>query len=359
MYRYTGYVTQDLYVIVFSILTDSRANIVIKGLFTLLLPLILISACSHQSVLSIPEKANYFVANEHGKEISSKELIQQLVNSDVIYLGEIHDNPDHHATQLDIIKKLIGAGKKPVIGFEFFSREQTSWLLSFTSKSKHSFRPLTEDKASELLRHRLGWNQREDWNFYYPFLELAKKHDLQVFGADIHQGIRIRMARAGIDNMMSIEKNDLPSKVGEDSEEYKQLIYQELREGHCNMASDELVTKLYKTISLRNAYMAQSIHSMFDDQSQKQKEPIVMILGRGHIDYDAGVKSQLQHLNPSIRQLNIGLYENNKSTADDHIQKITNPVHGLNRHNLYAITADRSKKQVDHCAAFKKHKSGS
>ena len=329
----------------------------IKGLFTLLLPLILISACSHQSVLSIPDKANYFVVDEHGAKINSKELNQQLVSSDVIYLGEIHDNPDHHATQMDIIKKLIDGGKKPVIGFEFFSREQTSWLLNFTSKSKHSFRPLKEDKASELLRHRLGWNQREDWNYYFPFLELAKKHDLTVFGADINQGIRIRMARAGIDKMAGIEKNHLPINIGEDSKQYKQLIHQELREGHCNMASDELVTKLYKTISLRNAYMAQSIQTMFDDQQSKQ--PIVIILGRGHTDYDAGVKSQLSHLNPAIKQLNIGLYENNKNSADDHIKEITQPVNGLNRHNLYAFTVDRGKKPVDHCAAFTKHKSGS
>ena len=331
----------------------NESLVVNKNSVLLVISLFILNACSHQELSLDITKPDYFILDNEGLKLTSKQLENKLLSADVIYLGEIHDNPDHHVTQLDIIQKLLDSGKKPVIGFEFFSREQSSWLLNFTTASKHSFRPLKAGKAGELLRHRLGWNDREDWNYYFPFLELAKKNELQVFGADLDKGIRIRMARTGIEQMLGIEKASLPKNVGEDQQEYKQLIFEELRSGHCNMASDDLVKKLYKTITLRNAYMAESINSMINDADEKQ--PIVIILGRGHVNYDSGVKSQLAFINPELSQLNIGIYENRNTKDSNFTSELVKHVKGVIRHNLYALTKDRKKAAVDHCAAFKKH----
>lgn len=324
----------------------------IKSIFYFPLLLLLLSACSHQNVLSISEKAEYFVVDQEGKRLDSTTFTQHLMMADIIYLGEIHDNADHHAAQLDIIKKLLDSGKKPVIGFEFFSRHQSSWLLNYTSTSKHSFHPLKKEQAGTLLRQRLGWNERTDWPYYFPFIELAKEHGLQVFGADIDRGIRIRMARAGIDEMFAIELSEVPGDYAEHSAEYQQLIFEDLRTGHCNMASDKLLNKLYKTITIRNAFMAQSIHTV--QQNSAQQQPIVMILGRGHVNYNGGLKTQLNYLNNKLKQLNIGLYEAKQSSGADFIAALTKPVKGLKKHDLWAITPNQHKKSIDYCKAFHK-----
>ena len=207
---------------------------------------LLLTGCSQQKLKVIPDNIDYSVINSSGDLLKSAQINKELKTADVIYLGEIHDNPDHHAAQMDIIKKLISMDRKPVIGFDFFSREQSSWLLNYVTASKHSFRPLKPGKEGTLLRHRLGWNDRDDWGYYFPFVEFAKQNELKVFGADMNQGIRIRMARAGLDEMLSIEKTYLPNEIGEDSENYKELIYEELKAGHCGMASDSLVKNCTK-----------------------------------------------------------------------------------------------------------------
>src|SRR5262249_22641493 len=38
-------------------------------------------------------------------------------------LGEVHDNPDHHAIQLEQLGRLAKAGVKPIVAFEQFDRE--------------------------------------------------------------------------------------------------------------------------------------------------------------------------------------------------------------------------------------------
>ena len=317
----------------------------ITALFFTLITLIYSTGCSYQKLDNRLQTVDKKIIHPDGSHLSSKQLTEHLLQAEVIYLGEIHDNPDHHKVQLELLQALIAAGKKPVIGFEFFSREQTSWLLNYVSGSKSSLRHRKPGNAEKMLRQRLGWQEREDWKYYFPMLALAKKEGLSVFGADIDTGIRSRMSRAGIDNMMSIETTGLPATFASDSSENQKLILQDLQAGHCNMASEEWVQKLYQTMSIRNAFMAQSIQMMRNDSATDQ--PVVMILGRGHVDYNAGVKVQLHFLDKSIRQLNIGLYENE-------IVNENSPMNDLNRHDLLILTRQPAKKREDPCQAFLK-----
>lgn len=322
----------------------------ITALYIALIALLLSTGCSYQKLDMKEVKVDKLIIQSDGVNLTQNQFNQQLLEFDVIYLGEIHDNPDHHRVQLEILKTLIDQGKKPLIGFEFFSREQTSWLLNYTSGSKSSFRPLKERGAEQMLRQRLGWQKREDWKFYFPMLELAKNEKLSVFGADIDTGIRSRMARAGIDQMLSIEKIGLPSTLAPDSDESQKLIFQDLRNGHCNMASEEWVQKLYKTMSIRNSFMAQSIQLMRSGKTEKQ--PIVMILGRGHVDYNAGVKAQLNFLDDTIRQLNIGLFETQDDHEGSYSSSLLEPANGFTRHDILILTPQRTEKKDDPCKGF-------
>ncbi len=50
--------------------------------------------------------------------LSPPELIQALLHTDVILLGEKHDNPDHHALQTWVFRQVIQAGRRPGVVFE-------------------------------------------------------------------------------------------------------------------------------------------------------------------------------------------------------------------------------------------------
>ena len=59
---------------------------------------------------------------------SPEVILSELAKADVVYLGETHDNPQHHQTQLQIIQKLYQRHQKIAIALEMFQRPYQSVL---------------------------------------------------------------------------------------------------------------------------------------------------------------------------------------------------------------------------------------
>ncbi|MBF0142297.1 MAG: ChaN family lipoprotein [Magnetococcales bacterium] len=282
----------------------------LKGLFGgFVLPLVgLLGGCG---VLPSPEGApsarDERILRAPGGEILTREaLMEAMAGVRVLYLGEQHDNPRHHAIQEEIIAELIRRGRPLALGFEFFSREQTGWLMNHTVGKPSPFMPMSETHAEALLRSRLGWSQREEWAFYYPLIKLAATHHLPVFGADLDQGIRTRLARTGIKEMFRVEKEGLPLTPFAHPA-YATLMRAQLTEVHCGHAPADMVARLYETWLARNDTMAASIVSMLADLPPEGM--VIVILGAGHIAHGMGVPERVAWRQPGLSQLALGLRE--------------------------------------------------
>jgi uncharacterized iron-regulated protein len=55
--------------------------------------------------------------NSAFEAVTIKELEQAVLNARFILLGEIHNNPDHHRLQAQLIDALVKAGRWPAIVF--------------------------------------------------------------------------------------------------------------------------------------------------------------------------------------------------------------------------------------------------
>ena len=240
-------------------------------------------------------------------EISYDQLLADALKSEVIYLGENHDNAEHHQIQLKIINDLISKGKRPQIGFEFFSVDQTPYLMSFATATKSKMPGHGAEVLEKTLRTQLGWQQRTDqyWKFYFQFMELAKKHELKIFGTDLPAGLVKRLTRSGNSSLTGAEKT-LISPTGFQEDSYRQLMFEKFKASHCGFAREAFQEKMYQTWIARNDRMAQSIVSMVTDDVT---EPIVMILGGGHTQHNMAVYERVNFLKPGIAQFNLGLRE--------------------------------------------------
>ena len=240
------------------------------------------------------------------KELSAGALTPLMLASDVIYLGEKHDNWDHHQIQIQLIEELVAKGKKPTIGIELFSVDQTGYLMAFVfEKSHHGAQ--SPEKIEKKLRINLGWDQRPDkmWRNYFSILQVAKKHQLTVFGMDIPAGIIRRMTMSGMGQLTGVEEMFIHS-TGFDDDIYKKFMLQQFKEGHCGWSNESLMEKLYGTWLARNDAMAKTVQSIRAKDSQ---EPTVVILGGGHSIYNLAVYDRVAHLIPEVKQLNIGIME--------------------------------------------------
>ena len=56
--------------------------------------------------------------NSDSEAVTISELEKALANARFVLLGEIHDNPDHHRLQAQLIDGLVRKGRRPAIVFE-------------------------------------------------------------------------------------------------------------------------------------------------------------------------------------------------------------------------------------------------
>ena len=106
-----------------------------------------------------------FAATAFADEISPSDL-STLRKSDVIILGEVHDNPVHHLHQAQAIASLAPTA----VVFEMLTPEQAK-LITVDNRSDAA------DLASALGWAASGW---PDFAIYYPVFKAAG--DAAVFG---------------------------------------------------------------------------------------------------------------------------------------------------------------------------------
>jgi len=55
--------------------------------------------------------------------VSKEALLHELTSTQLILLGEVHDNPEHHHLQAEVLKAVIAQGRRPALAMEQFDRE--------------------------------------------------------------------------------------------------------------------------------------------------------------------------------------------------------------------------------------------
>ncbi|MBF0177665.1 MAG: ChaN family lipoprotein [Magnetococcales bacterium] len=288
--------------------------------------LLLVEGCA-MFPLAEPISELPILSVDDGKSVTRQDLVDQMRSARVIYLGEKHDNPEHHRLQMHIIQDLVKAGRRPALGFEFFTRAQTSWLQDFSvgvpSPMGRSGAENSLDRDGEVLRERLGWKDRSEWAFYYPMLVWARQQKLSIFGADLPRGLRFRLTRVGLEGLSPVERHLIPS-TGFVHEDYRQLMLKQLSDAHCGVAPPALLDRLYATWVARNDTMATSITLLLKELPVT--EPVVMILGAGHVAHGMGVMDRVAHLNPGLRQFNLGFKEVSVSPSEADLARYRQPV---------------------------------
>lgn len=245
------------------------------------------------------------------QEVSFDAIIQQMLDSEVIYLGEKHDNPEHHRIQLKIIAELIKQGKRPALGIELFSVDQTGYLMQYVQSGTGSGHQSTSTGSSQaeikLLRRNLGWQYHADqmWHDYFSLIDVAKKNNLMIFGADLPKGIIRRITRSNISQLTSVERSFLQTSNFQD-DEYRQLMFAKLKAAHCGFMQEKRQQLMYQTWLARNDAMSQAILKTLEDQLT---EPVLMIMGGGHSEYNMGVYERVAFLRNGVKQLNLGILE--------------------------------------------------
>lgn len=221
-----------------------------------------------------------------GEQISWVQLLDELDRTRVIFVGESHDQIEHHQVQVRVLQGLLQRGKDIVIAMEMFNQSQQS-ILDHWSQGV-----LTGEEFLKEIKWETTWGM--DYQLYKPILDEAKKHHLKVLALNVQRDLVRKVAQNGIENLSPEDKAKLPEMDLTDKQHraYIKSIYKSHQGG-----SAEDLKYFYQAQCLWDEGMAETL-SEFLKSPEGTEKTIVVIAGSGHIVFNFGIPKRFYRRTP-------------------------------------------------------------
>lgn len=220
---------------------------------------------------------------------SIPEIVSQVKQDEVIYLGENHDSASIHQQQLEIISQLqqnlADSNRELAIALEMFQRPFQPILNRY----------LAGEISPQQLREQTEYDTRWgfDWEFYAPTLDFAQQQQIPVIALNTPAEITRKVAEMGIDSLKGNDFRYIPpvTDIRLDNEVYRQRlaeIYQQHLEDGQGNSTDE--ANFFAAQVLWDETMAEAIALYYQNHPQAQ---IVVLVGKAHVMYDYAIPDRV------------------------------------------------------------------
>ena len=188
--------------------------------------LLSISICVLFSALA-QNKPAYVLYNARGKKISYQKMIRELVQKDVVLIGELHNNAISHWMELEITKDCKET-RNLVLGAEMFEQDNQP-ALNLYLQGKLSAKGL--DSMARLWK-----NYPTD---YAPLVNFAKENNIVFAATNIPRRFAAMVSKGGFETLDTISAKEktwiapLPISYDADLPGYKNMMT--MMAGHANV----------------------------------------------------------------------------------------------------------------------------
>ncbi len=230
-----------------------------------------------------------------GRMIDPAALFARLARADLVFLGEKHDNPDHHRLEALVIRRLVEMGRRPAIAFEMLTPEQMPALSAYLSDHPND----TKGLGAALGWDKSGW---PSWEWYRP-----------VFAQAVLNGLPVRSANLSPPDLRAVVRGQMgadaqpaladPLPTGAD-----QAMAEEIRAAHCGMLPESAVGGMVAAQKARDGVMARAL---LDGTNGA-----VLVAGAGHTRTDRGAPYHLTTLAPNRSRFSLAFREVEEGRAD-------------------------------------------
>lgn len=208
--------------------------------------------------------------------------------ADVIILGEIHDNPTHHAHQAE----LVARWKPTAIVFEMLTAAQAE-AAQDVDRTDAAAMAQAFDWANS------GW---PDYALYHPIF--AASGTAKLYGAALD---RADVRRAMTEGAAAIFGKDA-ARFGlatalDDAEQAAREVDQQT--AHCNALPAEMLPGMVAAQRLRDAAFAKTALTALAETGG----PVIIITGTGHADKRRGIPAAIAVAAPSVSLFSLGQLE--------------------------------------------------
>ena len=227
------------------------------------------------------------------------------LSQDVVVLGEIHDNPHHHAVQAARVAELA----PKAIVFEMLTADQASRVTP----------ALRDDPAA--LEKALQWQDSgwPDFDMYYPIFTAS---DARIYGAAVPREAAHRTMSEGLETAFG----DDSARFGLDQSlpRPEQSAREALQaEAHCDALPENMLAPMVDIQRLRDATLARVVLEALDETGG----PVAVITGNGHARRDWGAPAILARAAPGLDMHVLGQTEDDAPLLGVFDEVVSSPRH--------------------------------
>jgi len=135
-----------------------------------------------------------------GATITLAEVLPDLKNASLIFVGELHDQKEHHELQLAVIRGLKEVGIPVAVGLEMFRAE-----------SQESLDRWVEGETSEREFKQIYYdNWTSPWSLYQDIFLYARTQRIPMIGLNVPGEITRQVAQGGFSSLTPEQIGELP-----------------------------------------------------------------------------------------------------------------------------------------------------
>lgn len=241
------------------------------------------------------------------------EVWETIRSGGIVLLGEVHDNPEHHAVRADILWPRLDRmaptpGVRPAAVFEHIRTNQQAQLDRFYEKARSSRRLR---QAPDLLQE-LGW-ETSGWpsgKIFEPLFDAALRAKLPIYPGNSSRDRTQALARGDETGATPQEKArlDFARTV---PEPLLDALASELEASHCGM----LPASAFGAMSLAQRYTDIHLAASLIEAAERHGGAF-LLAGNGHVRTDRGVPWYLRQLAPSRKVVSVMLLEVEEGRLD-------------------------------------------
>ncbi|HJV66096.1 MAG TPA: ChaN family lipoprotein [Geomonas sp.] len=178
------------------------------------------------------------------------EVIARATGSDLVLIGESHDNASHHEMELAVIRALWNKKLPLAIGLEMMQTDSQKQLDDWT-----------EGKIDEQhFRLVFADNWSMDWDMYRDIFIFAREHRVPMVALNIPKEIVSKVAHQGFASLTQEERKDLPQGTSCDlNNPNTQVLIKTFRSVPSHREGGKMFTYFCEAQTLRNSGMALNI----------------------------------------------------------------------------------------------------
>jgi uncharacterized iron-regulated protein len=249
-----------------------------------------------------------------GRTLSPQELVERLAVAPRVLVGEQHDNPDHHALQLWLLRELAAQRPQGSLLMEMLNPDQQAKVDAAQAATRAGQPPADPYKA-------LAWQANWDWGVYGALVTYALRQPYPLLSANLDRA-----------QIMQIYKQR-PVLTGKASttEQVRATLLDDIRESHCGLLPEAQMPAMLAVQQQRDRRMAERLLAA--------PPPAVLLAGAFHVRKDLGVPLHLADL---------GAGEGNAVLI---LAEVGKPVTAENADYVWYTAA---QPEQDHCATLRR-----